>query len=146
MREKTNKLIENSIEKVKKTIRLVNSSLMNLPEYEIDREYSDRELEPYDALSDRFTRAIETAIKFFKSYERYMFANSSDSFRDLLNRMEKLGLITSTDLWFDMRNIRNRIVHDYLPEQLKEIYELMKTKYYPELDRLKTEIEKLKIK
>jgi len=43
--------------------------------------------------------------------------------RDQLNRMEKLGIISSTETWFRLRDVRNRIVHDYLPGKIKEIYD-----------------------
>lgn len=33
---------------------------------------------------------------------------------DNLNRMEKLGLLTSVDDWVEARNLRNRLVHEYL--------------------------------
>jgi uncharacterized protein with HEPN domain len=46
----------------------------------------------------------------------------SDTLRHLLNRMEKLGLVSSVKLWIEMRDQRNRIVHEYLPERIAEIY------------------------
>jgi len=51
-----------------------------------------------------------------------MFGEDSDTLRDILNRMAKLELILSTELWLRMRDVRNRIVHDYLPEDIAEIY------------------------
>jgi hypothetical protein len=32
---------------------------------------------------------------------------------DKLNRLEKIGYINSSDLWQDIRNIRNKLTHDY---------------------------------
>lgn len=32
---------------------------------------------------------------------------------DNLNRMERLGLIASSDHWLEMRGLRNRLVHEY---------------------------------
>lgn len=63
------------------------------------------------------------SLKFFKSYEKLVEGENSDTLRDLLNRMEKLDLITSVIRWLEMRDIRNRIVHDYLPEKVKKIYD-----------------------
>lgn len=37
--------------------------------------------------------------------------------------MEKMELITAAGLWLEMRDVRNRIVHDYLPEKLKALYD-----------------------
>ena len=65
-------------------------------------------MEPYDAMSDRFIRAVEVSLKLFRTYERYLFIESSDAIRDLLNRMATVDLITSTQLWVAMRDVRNR--------------------------------------
>lgn len=86
------------------------------------RAYSAKELEPYDALSDRFLRAFESCIKFFRTVERFRELAPSESFRDLLHRMEKYGLISSAEVWLQLRDTRNRIAHEYLPEELAKIY------------------------
>ena len=39
-----------------------------------------------------------------------------------------------------MRDIRNRIVHDYLPEQIKKIYDLIIDKFGKELSQLRSKI------
>ena len=41
-----------------------------------------------------------------------------ETFRDLLLRMEKVGLISGLATWIGLRDLRNRVVHDYLPEEL----------------------------
>ena len=73
--------------------------------------YTPKEREPYDALTDRYLRAFESSLKFFRTLERFREAAPSDSFRDLLQRMEKYGVITGVPLWIDMRDTRNRIAH-----------------------------------
>ena len=104
-------------------IKLVDASLKKLESYDASRTYTPEEREPYDALSDRFVRAVEVCIKFFRSYELLQFAENSSTLRDQLNRMEKLGIVTSTELWFQMWDVRNRIVHDYLPTEIKDLYD-----------------------
>ncbi len=47
--------------------------------------------------------------------------------------MEKLGVVSSAARWMQMRNIRNRIVHDYLPEQVAEMFDLLTRVFSPEL-------------
>ena len=49
-------------------------------------------------------------------------AAPSESFRDLLLRMEKLNFITDTGVWLRLRDVRNRIAHEYLPGELEKIY------------------------
>ena len=73
----------------------------------------------------------------------YLYGENSETIRDLLNRMEKTDLIESTYLWMEMRDIRNRIVHDYLPEQIKKIYDLIIDKFGKELSRLRYKISNI---
>lgn len=130
---------------VNDTIHLVEASLDKLQPFDPAYPYTPDEYEPYDALSDRFMRAVEICIKFFRSYERLQFAEESETFRDQLNRMEKLGLVTSVELWFRMREVRNRIVHDYSPEKVKELYDDMMGTLGNELRAITHIINKLEL-
>jgi hypothetical protein len=87
-------------------------------------------------MCDRYVRAVEAAVKFFRSYELYLYAEAFETLRDLLNRMDKAALIESVPAWIEMRDLRNRVVHDYLPEQLREIYDLITGRLGQELVRL----------
>src|SRR6056297_4148059 len=120
---------------MKDTVALVRASLAKLKPYEENRVYNAEELEPYDALSDRFIRAVEVGIKFFRSYEMLEFAEQSDTLRNLLNRMEKTGMVSSVEIWFRMRDVRNRIVHDYLPQEVKDMYDDIMGAFSSELMR-----------
>ncbi len=116
-------LTRQSLDKMVAAIALVRASLDKLPPYDDRRVYDADEREPFDALSDRFIRAVEVCLRFFRSYERLQFAEESDTLRDLLNRMEKMGMVSSVEAWFRMRDVRNRIVHDYLPGVVKHMYD-----------------------
>jgi uncharacterized protein YutE (UPF0331/DUF86 family) len=137
-------LLQASISKLVSAINLVEASLKDLPPYDINRKYSPKELEPYDALSDRFIRAVESCIRFFKTYEYYLNTVPSETYRDLLLSMEKLNVISSVGIWIDMRDIRNRVVHDYLPYQVKEIHDSIMGEFKDELTLAKQKIEAIK--
>lgn len=76
------------------------------------------------------------AVRYFRTLERSKLALNSESFRDLLGNVAKWGVISDIDLWFRMRDLRNRIAHDYLPDELAEIYGLIFGAYGPELLRV----------
>ncbi|SCN47638.1 hypothetical protein BAZMOX_18015_0 [methanotrophic endosymbiont of Bathymodiolus azoricus (Menez Gwen)] len=44
-----------------------------------------------------------------------------------------------------MRDIRNRIVHDYVPEKIAEIYQLIRGEFYNELRQLDQKLKKIAI-
>ena len=138
-------LITAARQKVLNTIMLVEASLSRITPYDVNQNYTPEEMEPYDAMSDRFIRAVEVSLKFFRTYERYLFVESSDTIRDLLNRMATVDLITSTQLWVAMRDVRNRIVHDYLPKDIKQIYDAIQNQFGNELTQLQSKLIDLSI-
>lgn len=116
---------------------MVEASLHRYHPFDPLRTYSAEELEPYDAMCDRYLRAVEMAIRYFRTVERARLALNSESYRDLLGNAAKWNLISDVDLWFRMRDLRNRIAHDYLPEHLLRIYEAISGEFGPELLRLR---------
>lgn len=129
--------------KCRRALELFLASVDGYVPYDPNQPYTAKELEPYDALSDRFIRAVEAALKFFRSYERFNFGEFSETVRDLLGRMEKVGLISGVGFWIDMRDLRNRVVHDYLPEQLVRLYGSIVGECGPELAHLSRKLEDL---
>lgn len=135
-------VLRNNREKAKLAISRVEASLARIRNRAIpDQNASDKELEPYDALCDRFIRAVESSIKYFKTVEYSVFAEQSDTLRDLLNRMEKMKLVASVELWLEMRDVRNRIVHEYLPAAFQQIIEDIVKRFGPELVALSQKLE-----
>jgi hypothetical protein len=82
------------IEKTDKAVNILNESVKRLEPFDPSKNYNALELEPYDALTARFERAIELLIgKTFRAFEIYVDGVSEGSIRDMLNRMEKQGII-----------------------------------------------------
>ena len=130
-------------DKTTAAISLLEASFATYRPFDPAKDYSPAEREPYDAMCDRYLRAVEATIKFFRSYELYLYAEPSETLRDLLNKMHKTGLIASVGLWIEMRDARNRVVHDYLPERLKELYDLITGKLGTELVSVRQRAAKL---
>ena len=127
------------------SLKLVQASVEGTPPYDPSADYSPKELEPYDALSDRFVRSVETAIRFLRSYERFLEGEIGANLRDTLNSMEKRGIVTSTDMCMDMRDVRNRIVNDYAPEQMARLQADMRGPFFQELRHLRTEMSAVEV-
>lgn len=103
-------------------IEVFLASVMDYPGFDPGKRLTPKQSEPLDALSDRYLRAFESALRFFRTWEQVREAAPSESFRDLLLRMEKLGFISETAVWLTLRDVRNRIAHEYLPDELAKIY------------------------
>jgi hypothetical protein len=128
-------LLSAAYDKVSNATALYLHSAGKVPPFDPQRPYSPDELEPYDALVTRFERTIEVFLKFFRTAEMFETAGSGSTVRDCLGLMGKLGLVCDVDFWMEMRKVRNRISHDYLPEKIQGIYELLIDVYRPEVAR-----------
>ena len=73
-------------EKARRTIDLVAASLSEYQPFDPVATYTPKALEPYDALADRFVRAVECCLRYFRSHELLEFAEQSDS-----TRIEDIG-------------------------------------------------------
>lgn len=70
--------------------------------------------ERLDAFVARFARLQDTlGDKLIPELMQHML-ETPGSVIDNLNRMEKLGLLASVDDWVEARNLRNRLVHEYM--------------------------------
>jgi hypothetical protein len=115
-------LILKEFSDLKKGVYLLNASIKKFKPYKVRKNYTPVELEYYDSLAFRFEKAVELFLHFFKGLESYHSGKVSDTLRDRLLFMQKLKIIDSIDFWIEARLLRNKVAHDYLPDQLKDIY------------------------
>lgn len=118
----------------------LEASIIRVPPFDATKQYSYEEPEVFDALSSRFIRAYESAISYFRSYDLRYSLQQADTLRDLLHNMEKASLISHAAVWFDMRLIRNKITHDYLPEQAAYFFKLILAPFAAEMQLLKKKV------
>jgi len=79
-------------------------------------ENDDDLAERLDAFVSRFGRMQDTVgDKLIPALLRSM-AEKTGSALDNLNRAEKLGLLPSVEQWLDARNLRNKLVHEYMSD------------------------------
>ena len=72
--------------------------------------------ETIEAFASRFGRIQDTMAG--KLFPRFLQAQAESPGTQLetLNRMEKLGLLTSVEQWLEARALRNRLVHEYVSD------------------------------
>ncbi|MGH8563129.1 MAG: HepT-like ribonuclease domain-containing protein [Gammaproteobacteria bacterium] len=83
------------------------------------------DLDQYEALTARFARLQDTLLGPFRLIAILeLEERKAERVRDLLNYMEKLGIIDAADEWAEMRRLRNAIAHEYWSnrEQLAEMF------------------------
>ncbi len=92
--------------------------LQNLTLPEITSKNLD-DLESWEALTSRFARTTDI---FLSKYIRLLILDLDPGFRgemrDYLDKAEKSALITNADQWMKIRELRNKIAHEYTSEDL----------------------------
>ena len=127
-------LLTGALAKLAKAAKLYVHSANKVVAFDPGRQYGPDELEPYDALVSRFERAVEVSLKFFRTVERFETADAASTVRDCLGLMCKVGVLGDVEVWMQMREVRNRIAHDYVPEKVKSIYDLLTATYRPVIE------------
>jgi hypothetical protein len=82
------------------------------------REYSFEEQESFDSLTSKFSRTSDLFTQKIVRTVWTLLHEPFVPFIDLLNKAEKMNLIYSSDQIIAIRDLRNQIAHEYLPEAI----------------------------
>ncbi|MCK9268514.1 MAG: hypothetical protein M0P14_07375 [Alkaliphilus sp.] len=89
----------------------------------IKEEYTFGELDKFEALTSRFARTGDMLIqKIFRLID-ILELERPGSVIDRINRAEKRGLISSAEIFKEIRYLRNDISHEYVPTAIEQIFE-----------------------
>lgn len=102
--------------------------------------YEDSELEMFDSLTTRFARASDILIQKILRLHDEIELEETGSIIDRINRAEKRGVITSGETFKEIRRVRNRIAHEYVIEDLVDLFREV-LKYCPILINNLNDIE-----
>lgn len=125
------KLLEKNFQEILETVKVVTDNF--------ERTYNDSkqiDLNSINALSElewdgfkdievltaRFARLSDIYIQKFLRLLDELEAERQGSIIDRINRAEKRGLIESSEMFLEIRDLRNDIAHDYLPDELLTIF------------------------
>jgi len=89
----------------------------------IKNEYSIEEFGKLETLCSRYSRSIDFLIrKIFRTLDEYEFENQG-TLVDVVNNAHKRGLFENIDELRIMKDIRNTIVHEYIEDELTQVFE-----------------------
>ena len=85
-------------------------------------EWSETELEKVEAFTSRFARVVDLLVnRVLRAIDRYEL-NEPGTLLDTANRAEARGLISGVDWLRELKDVRNRIAHDYAGLQLPDLF------------------------
>jgi len=89
----------------------------------IKNEYKIEEFGKFETLCSRYSRGIDFLIrKIFRTLDEYEFENQG-TLVDVVNNAHKRGLFENIDELRIMKDIRNTIVHEYIEDELTQVFE-----------------------
>jgi hypothetical protein len=87
----------------------------------LKKEYSFEEMESFDSLTSKFGRTSDLYTQKVLRTIWMLLHEPFVPFIDLLNKAEKMSLIKSADQLIEIRDLRNQITHEYIPEAITDL-------------------------
>lgn len=120
-------LISN-IEALKKSIQRIDEIFDDCQSINFDRRIDKSNLILLEALTSRYARTVDILInKVFRSIDAAEFENPG-SLIDTVNRAEARGIIDFVDSLRELKDLRNRVSHEYVEDDLIELFTLILNK------------------
>ena len=108
---------------LEKQLQWLEISYKQCSNIQIKKEYTVDEFGNFETLCSRYSRSIDFLIrKIFRTLDEYEFENQG-TLVDVVNNAHKRGLFEDVEELRIMKEIRNTIVHEYIEENLQDVFD-----------------------
>jgi hypothetical protein len=107
-------LLTHSVATLKKSVEKCNQLVLK-------KEFSFEDEESFDSLTSKFNRTSDLYTQKVLRTVRMLLHEPFVPFIDTMNDFEKISIINSSDEMIEIRDLRNQIAHEYLPEAIQEL-------------------------
>ncbi|WP_319227404.1 hypothetical protein [Draconibacterium orientale] len=114
----TIQLLREELDLLDKSVRTLKLSVSKSMQIGRKEEYSFEEMESFDSLTSKFGRTSDLYTQKVIRTIWILLHEPFIPFIDLLNQSEKMKLIDSADQLLEVRDLRNQITHEYIPEAI----------------------------
>lgn len=84
-------------------------------------DYTFEEQESFDSLTSKFNRTSDLYTQKVLRTTWMLMHEAFVPFIDMLNKAEKMGIVESADILIEIRDLRNQIAHEYIPQAIQEL-------------------------
>jgi uncharacterized protein YutE (UPF0331/DUF86 family) len=114
-------LLEENLQQAREAAGHLSVSASRCKGFALQPPYSEENLIELEALTSRFSRLSDILIqKIFKTIER-LDAETPGTVRDRILQAEKKEIISSSEAFLEIRDMRNTIAHDYDNANFNEV-------------------------
>ena len=131
--EHIRELLEQNWQLLQNSLYTLNMSVGKVQNIMPKEDYTFEEMESFDSLTSKFGRTSDIYTQKVIRTIWMLLHEPFEPFIDMMNRSEKMGLIRSSNDMIDIRDTRNQITHEYIPEAIQELV--------PEVIRLAGKLE-----
>ncbi|MCK4923045.1 MAG: hypothetical protein KAS71_18485, partial [Bacteroidales bacterium] len=114
-------LLLDEVELLEKSVETLSLSSQKCDQILKKKQYSFEEMESFDSLTSKFGRTSDLYTQKVIRTIWMLLHEPYVPFIDLLNKAEKINIIQSADQLLEIRDLRNQITHEYIPEAITEL-------------------------
>jgi uncharacterized protein YutE (UPF0331/DUF86 family) len=134
-------VLESSLKQFNEALSWLKRSYEKSLRIQNKEQFTEDDLDALENLASRYAKACDLLIhKVFRSIDKVEFEDEG-TLIDVANRAEKRELIDSVDELREMKDLRNQIVHEYISENLKGLFNDIMN-FIPKLFEIQKKVEK----
>jgi hypothetical protein len=120
-KDKNISLLNEELQLLKKSLFHLQGSFEKCNKINLNAVYTFEELESFDSLTSRFVRSADIYTQKVLRTIFLLLREDIQFFADRMYKAEKEGIICNSDKLLEIKDLRNDIVHQYIPEATIEL-------------------------
>ncbi len=114
--------LEKSVCLLEKTKAVLDISFEKCKRIPLTKELSEEDLESFEALTARFARFLDIAFQRVLKTTFLLLRETPGAVIDHAALAEKLKILPSSEVFLELRELRNLIAHEYAEEDLRKLF------------------------
>ncbi|HZK69583.1 MAG TPA: hypothetical protein VFC36_08325 [Paludibacter sp.] len=114
-------LLQSELALLKSSMETLLASSAKCTAIGMKSDYSFEEQESFDSLTSKFSRTSDLFTQKVIRTVWMLLHESFVPFIDMMNMGEKLGLLKNANEMIEIRDMRNQISHEYIPDALRDL-------------------------
>lgn len=115
------KLLQSELEVLQAAVNTLQLSVSKCQDIGIKESYTFEELESFDSLTSKFNRTSDIFTQKVIRSVWMLLHEPFAPFIDMMNQCEKMDMLRSADQMIEIRDLRNQIAHEYLPDAIRDL-------------------------
>lgn len=114
-------LLQSEWELLQAAVSTLQLSIIKCQSIGVKKSYTFEELESFDSLTSKFNRTSDIFTQKVLRSVWMLLHESFVPFIDMMNKSEKMLILRSADKMIEIRDLRNQIAHEYIPESIRDL-------------------------